>query len=89
MWGFSSKQLKEPYTIDDLRDVFMRIRATLDSKRSAWVQYVLPLDNVLPDDLAASFSAADASTSVSDMTYRDNEELDQLMSETRAVLARY
>lgn len=85
---FSSKQLKEPYTIDDLRDVFMRIRAALDSKRSAWVQYVLPPDNVLPDDLAASSSAADELTSVSELTDHDNEVLDQLMNETRAVMAR-
>lgn len=86
--NFSSKQLKEPYTIDDLRDVFMRIRATLDSKRSAWVQYVLPSDNILPDDLAATSSTADESSPVSEMTQHDNEVLDQLMNETRAVMAR-
>lgn len=83
-----SKQLKEPYTIDDLRDVFMRMRATLDSKRSAWVQYILPPDNVLPDDLAASSSTADVSSPISEMTNHDSEVLDQLMSETRAVMAR-
>ncbi|KAG0599112.1 hypothetical protein M758_12G128800 [Ceratodon purpureus] len=81
------KQLKEPYTIDDLRDVFMRIRATLDSKRSAWVQYVLPSDNILPEDLAATSSAADESSLVSEMTHHDSEVLDQLMNETRAVMA--
>ena len=86
--GFFSKQLKEPYTLDDLRDVFMRIRAALDSKRSSWVQYVLPPDNVLPDELAAGSSAADASNPVADMVSHDSEVLDQLMKETRAVLAR-
>lgn len=85
--GFSSKPLKEPYTLDDLRDVFMRIRATLDSKRSAWVQYVLPPDNVLPDDLSVA-SSADASNPVAEMALNDNEVLDQLMNETRAVLVR-
>ncbi|XP_024363349.1 peroxisome biogenesis protein 3-2 isoform X2 [Physcomitrium patens] len=80
-----SKPLKEPYTLDDLRDVFMRIRATLDSKRSAWVQYVLPPDNVLPDDLSVA-SSADASNPVAEMALNDNEVLDQLMNETRAVL---
>lgn len=84
--GFYSKQLKEPYTLDGLRDVFMRIRAALDSNRSAWVQYVLPPDNVLPDELAAGSSAADASNPAADM--HDSEALDQLMKETRAVLAR-
>lgn len=67
----------------------MRIRAALDSTRSAWVQYVLPPDDVLPDELAAgSSSAADASNPVSDMASHDSEVLDQLMKETRAVLAR-
>lgn len=67
----------------------MRIRAALDSKRSAWVQYVLPPDNVLPEELAAgSSSVADASNSVADMASHDSEVLDQLMKETRAVLAR-
>jgi peroxin-3 len=75
--GFSSKQLKEPYTLDGLRDVFMRIRAALDSNRSAWVQYVLPPDDVLP-----------ASNPAADMASHDSETLDQLMKETRAVLAR-
>lgn len=84
-----SKQLKEPYTLDDLRDVFMRIRATLETNRSAWVQYVLPPDNVLPDDLASgSSSSGDASNSFTDMDSHDNAELDHLMKETRAVLAR-
>jgi peroxin-3 len=86
--GFSSKQLKEPYTLDGLRDVFMRIRAALDSNRSAWVQYVLPPDDVLPDELAAGSSAADASNPAADMASHDSETLDQLMKETRAVLAR-
>ena len=85
---FSSKQLKEPYTIDDLRDVFMRIRATLDSKRSAWVHYVLPPDNTLPDDLAATSSSADEPTPAPEMAYHDKEVLEQLMNETRAVMAR-
>lgn len=68
----------------------MRIRAALETNRSAWVQYVLPPDNVLPDDLAAgSSSSGDASNSFTDMDSRDDEELDQLMKETRAVLARY
>jgi len=87
--GFYSKQLKEPYTLDDLRDVFMKIRATLESKRSPWVQYVLPPDNVLPDDLAAGpSSVGDASNPVADTASHDSEVLDQLMKETRAVLAR-
>lgn len=85
--GFSRKQLKEPYTIDELRDVFMKIRASLDSRRSPWVQYVLPPENVLPDEFVATSSAADAAASVSDMTHEDDV-LAQLMNETRAVVSR-
>lgn len=80
------KQLKEPYTIDELRDVFMKIRASLDSRRSPWVQYVLPPENVLPDEFVATSSAADAAASVSDMTHEDDV-LAQLMNETRAVVS--
>nr|PNR49751.1 hypothetical protein PHYPA_011647 [Physcomitrium patens] len=81
------KQLKESFTLYDLKNVFVRILATLDSKRPAWVQYVLPPDNVLPEDLAGASSAADASNQFADVATSDNEVLDQLMNETRAVLA--
>lgn len=80
--------MKESFTLYDLKNVFVRILATLDSKRPAWVQYVLPPDNVLPEDLAGASSAADASNQFADVATSDNEVLDQLMNETRAVLAR-
>lgn len=84
-----SKPLKEYYTIDDLRDVFMRIRANLDSRRVGWAQYVLPTDNALPENLAAASSAADAAGTLdSTAPYDDKEKLEQLMIEARAVLAR-
>lgn len=81
------KALKEPQTIDDLRALFMRIRATLDSRRARWDEYVLPVDNVFPKDLATASSDAAEELVVFDAC-DGSVEFEQLMLETRAVLAR-
>ncbi|KAH9531180.1 hypothetical protein CY35_19G023500 [Sphagnum magellanicum] len=83
------KPLKEPYTIDDLRDVFMRIRASLGSIQAGWAQYVLPPSKRLDDNnLATASSAVDASQSSGPApSIEDEEKLEQLVLESRAVLA--
>jgi peroxin-3 len=88
--GLCSKPLKEPYTIDDLRDVFMRIRASLGSIQAGWAQYVLPPSKTLDDNnLATASSAVDASQSSGPApSIEDEEKLEQLVVESRAVLAR-
>lgn len=88
--GLCSKPLKEPYTIDDLRDVFMRIRASLGSIQAGWAQYVLPPSKRLDDNnLATASSAVDASQSSGPApSIEDEEKLEQLVVESRAVLAR-
>lgn len=84
------KDLKEACTLDDLRDVFMKIRAIIDSRQQGWAQYVLPGENALPDDLATATSAVDiaADTPPANDLFDDREKLATLMIETRAVLAR-
>ncbi|KAL2613402.1 hypothetical protein R1flu_025094 [Riccia fluitans] len=83
-----SKPLKEPYRIADLRDVFLHIQQSFQKSQGNWVQYVLPEDGVLPDDLAAASSAADAARSSASQSsiVEDEEKLEQLMLETRNVL---
>lgn len=73
--------------MDDLRALFMRIHATFDSRRARWDQYVLPVDNVFPKDLATA-SSDPAEELVVNNSCDDNVEFEQLMVETRAVLAR-
>jgi hypothetical protein len=65
----------------------MRIRATLDSRRARWDEYVLPVDNVFPKDLATASSDAAEELVVFD-SCDGSVEFEQLMLETRAVLAR-
>lgn len=86
----SRKDLKEPCTLDDLRDVFMKIRAMIDNRQEGWAQYVLPAENALPDGLVTASSAVDiaADAPPANDLFDDREELAQLMIETRAVLAR-
>jgi peroxin-3 len=83
------KDLKEPCTLDDLRDVFMKIRAMIDNRQEGWAQYVLPAENALPDGLVTASSAVDiaADAPPANDLFDDREELAQLMIETRAVLA--
>lgn len=83
-----NKPLKELYTLEQLRDLLNSIREAFDRKGSLWQAYVLPEDNILPEDLAAASSAADAAQShTEDVTSEEEEEmLNHLMDETRAVL---
>ncbi|KAG6542463.1 hypothetical protein Mapa_016153 [Marchantia paleacea] len=83
-----SKPLKEAYRISHLRDLFLQIQRSFQENQESWVQYVLPEDNILPDDLAAASSAADAARlSMSEPSAADDaEKLGQLMFETRNVL---
>lgn len=85
-----SKSLKEAYRISHLRDLFLQIQQSFQENQERWVQYVLPEDNILPDDLAAASSAADAARlSMSEPSAADDaEKLEQLMFETRNVLTR-
>lgn len=85
-----SKPLKDPYTISDLRIAIEKIRQSFCENQDSWVEYVLPEDDALPEDLAAASSAADAARLAMEeaSTLDDSEKLGYLMAETRSVLSR-
>lgn len=57
--------LKDPYTLEDLRGLIQSMRQAFEARCAEWLPYVLPDDNVLPEDLAAASSAADSSAAAS------------------------
>lgn len=85
-----SKGLKDIYNIANLHDIFLEIRHNFEGSTCNWMQYVLPVDDSLPDDLAAASSAADAAQPSPGTSHSgdDAAQLGQLMTETRKVLSR-
>lgn len=85
------KVLKDPYTLEDLRELIQSLRRAFEAQSVEWLSYVLPDDNVLPEDLAAASSAADsaASSLADEFSSLDNDSvmLEQLMLETRNVIS--
>eukprot|EP00245_Coleochaete_scutata_P003638 TRINITY_DN15409_c0_g1_i1.p1 TRINITY_DN15409_c0_g1~~TRINITY_DN15409_c0_g1_i1.p1 ORF type:complete len:401 (-),score=82.62 TRINITY_DN15409_c0_g1_i1:203-1405(-) len=87
--------LKQLHTVDQLRDVFERVKCELETSGMDWAKYVLPEDNILPEELAQASSVADAMRSPEESSMDFEEEgpvddqpmLDSLMDETRAILA--
>eukprot|EP00271_Cylindrocystis_brebissonii_P010960 TRINITY_DN27526_c0_g1_i1.p1 TRINITY_DN27526_c0_g1~~TRINITY_DN27526_c0_g1_i1.p1 ORF type:complete len:421 (-),score=78.07 TRINITY_DN27526_c0_g1_i1:751-2013(-) len=98
-----SKPLKELLSLHQLRDIFDEIRTAFDrhvsqGQSAAWVTYVLPEDDRLPDDLAAASSEADATRAPPENGSgggegggegldEGGEMLQDLMAEARRVLA--
>eukprot|EP00897_Mesotaenium_endlicherianum_P001575 jgi/Mesen1/1445/ME000132S00389 len=85
------KALKDIYKLEDLRALFGSIREAFEGRAVSWIAYVLPADDVLPDDLAAASSAADAARGPggdeSATAESDAAMLEELMRETRSVLS--
>ncbi|GBG84138.1 hypothetical protein CBR_g38112 [Chara braunii] len=74
-----NKNLKKPYTHQELRDLLMEIRRHFEESQEDWVQYLLPEDWRLPKDITLSPSSNGELTD-------DDLMLNQLLSETCMVL---
>lgn len=84
-----SKSLKEACTLPDLWGIFNSICKNVEGSHKKWLTYLLPEENTLPVDLlAASLAMEDEPDAAGHVTlHHDKEKLEQLLGETRNVLA--
>ena len=77
-----SKSLREPCTLNDLQEIFESIVRSLAANKLSWLPYILPENNILPDELLAECE-------VEEILSKDSKEkMEILLQETRDILDR-
>ena len=77
-----SKSLREPCTLNDLQEIFESIVRSLAGNKLSWLPYILPENNVLPDELSVECE-------VEEILSKDSKEkMEILLQETRDILDR-
>eukprot|EP01018_Ginkgo_biloba_P032134 Gb_37523 [translate_table: standard] len=85
-----SKHLREPFTIDGLYDIFTKILKNFSSRSAHWINYIIPENGILFEEFSAGTSAFGASQLPAEVLSpfeSERAKLEQLMTETRAVLS--
>ena len=83
-----SKPLREPCSLIDLRDIFLHIVNVFEEGKSKWIVYMLPNNNVLPDELSPTPVGSDMCQLETKLTHDNEKELSNLVDETRGILER-
>ena len=77
-----SKSQREPCTLNDLQEIFESIVRSLAGNKLSWLPYILPENNVLPDELSVECE-------VEEILSKDSKEkMEILLQETRDILDR-
>lgn len=85
-----SKHLREPLTVGELYDIFRRILNNFPSSSLQWINYVIPENGLLYQELSSgtsTFGVSQLPRAVLSPFETERAKLEQLMAETRDVLS--
>ncbi|GLJ49204.1 hypothetical protein SUGI_1038690 [Cryptomeria japonica] len=85
-----SKDLRERFTFAELSDTFTRILEAFSSRLVHWINYVIPENGILNEELSASssmFGVSQLPRAVLSPFQSERAKLEQLMAETHSVLS--
>lgn len=85
-----SKHLREPLTVGELHDIFRRILNNFPSSSVHWINYVIPENRLLYQELSpgtSTFGVSQLPRAVLSPFETERAKLEQLMAETRDVLS--